>query len=69
MTPEKLDLLFPFIVLGYGAIMTVVLNSPLSELAEKRLPQPITQQIKAHRGLGLFCLIAGALWSMQNIWL
>jgi hypothetical protein len=70
MTPDKLDLIFPFIILGYGAVMTVVLNTPLlSELAEQRLPHNITQQIKAHRGLGLFCLISGAIWSLQNLWL
>jgi hypothetical protein len=70
MTPEKLDFVFPFVVLTYGAVMTLVLNCPLfSELAEHRLPNNIVRQIKAHRGLGLFCLIAGSLWSMQNIWL
>ena len=51
MVPEKLDLIFPFVVLAYGAVMTVVLNTPLfSDLAERRLPEGITQQIKAHRG-------------------
>ena len=70
MTPEKLDLLFPFLVCGYGAVMTLVLNTPFfSELAELRLPPALNQQLKAHRGLGLFCLIAGAIWSMQNLWL
>lgn len=70
MTPEKLDLIFPFVVLGYGAVMTLVLNSPLlSDLAEKRLPAAMRDQLKAHRGLGVLCLVIGALWSLQNIWL
>ena len=70
MTPEKLDFAFPFIILTYGAVMTFVLNSRFfSDLAERRLPDNIARQIKAHRGLGLFCLIAGSLWSLQNIWL
>ncbi|NJL25834.1 MAG: hypothetical protein HC902_12110 [Calothrix sp. SM1_5_4] len=60
MTPEKLDLLFPFLVLGYGVTMTLVLNTPFfADLAEKRLPHPVAQQIRAHRGLGLVCLIVG----------
>jgi hypothetical protein len=70
MLPENLDFIFPFFVLAYGAIMTFVLNIPLlSELAEQRLPYNVVRQINAHRGLGLFCLITGSLWSMQNIWL
>ena len=70
MTPEKLDLLFPFVVTAYGAAMTFVLNTPaLVELAETRLPYAVNQQIKGHRGLALICLVAGGLWSLQNLWL
>ncbi len=70
MSPEKLDLFFPFLVFAYGAIMTLVLHlRPLSELAETRLPPALGQQLKAHRGLGLLCLVVGGLWSVQNLWL
>ncbi len=70
MTPEKLDFIFPFVVLAYGATMTFVLNSrTLVELAENRLPAEITQQIKGHRVLALICLSVGAFWSLQNLWL
>jgi hypothetical protein len=70
MTPEKLDLWFPFIVFAYGAIMTFTLNHPtLQELAETRLPHAVAQQMKAHRGLGLICLAIGGMWSLQNLWL
>jgi hypothetical protein len=70
MTLEKLDLLFPFIVFGYGALITFVLNQPVLErLAETRLPPPMRAQLQAHRGLALFCLVAGGLWSLQNLWL
>ncbi len=70
MTPEKLDLLFPFLVCAYGAVMTFVLNTPFfSELAEVRLPPALNQQIKAHRGFSVLCLILGGFWSLQNLWL
>jgi hypothetical protein len=69
MLPEKLDLLFPVIVMVYGAVMTLVLHAkPFSELAETRLPYAVSQQMKAHRGLGLFCLVIGGFWSLQNLW-
>lgn len=70
MTPDKLDLLFPFVVFGYGAVMTFVLHTPaLSDLAETRLPANVCAQIKAHKGFGLLCLVVGGLWSLQNLWL
>ena len=70
MTPEKLDLIFPFFVFAYGAIMTFTLHHPkLQELAETRLPYAVAQQMKAHKSLGLICLVVGGMWSLQNIWL
>ncbi len=70
MTPEKLDLLFPFVVFAYGAILTFVLHHPrMIELAESRLPEQLRQQMKAHRGFGLLCLVLGGFWSLQNLWL
>ena len=69
MVPETLDKIFPFIVFGYGFILTGILNSPLSELAETRLPARVAVQMKAHRGLALVCLGVGFLWSMQSLWL
>lgn len=67
---EKLDMFFPFLMFAYGAVMTLVLNTRiLTELAERRLPYAVHQQMMAHRALGLFCLIAGGLWSLQNLWL
>ena len=70
MTPEKLDLLFPFVVFGYGVIMTVVSATPiLMQLAEQRLPQPVHQQLRAHQVLGWVCFLLGGLWSLQNLWL
>lgn len=70
MTHKELDFLFPFFVLAYGALMTFVLNSPrLMRIAEERFPPPLLQQMNMHRSLGIVCLIVGALWSLQNIWL
>jgi hypothetical protein len=70
MLPEKLDLIFPFVVLAYGTMMTFVLHHPaLMELAETRLPKDVLSQMKGHRVLGLICLVTGAFWSLQNLWL
>ena len=70
MTPEKLDLIFPFFVFGYGATMTLVLHHPFFvELAEQRLPGSLLTQIRGHRGLALICLAVGSIWSTQNLWL
>lgn len=69
MTYQQLDFVFPFFVLGYGALMTFVLNlRPLAELAEKRLPAPLLQQMNMHRTFAIISLVVGALWSLQNIW-
>ena len=70
MTPEKLDLIFPFIVFAYGAMMTLVLHHPFFvELAEQRLPSNVVTQIRGHRALALICLAVGSMWSTQNLWL
>ncbi len=69
MTIHELDFIFPFFVLGYGALVTFVLNMPvLMERAEHRLPQEWLRQIQAHRILALVSLIGGGLWSLQNLW-
>ena len=70
MTPEKLDLIFPFVVFTYGAMMTFVLHHPFFvQLAEQRLPGPVLTQMRGHRVLALICLAVGSFWSTQNIWL
>ncbi|OFZ14493.1 MAG: hypothetical protein A2Z20_00720 [Bdellovibrionales bacterium RBG_16_40_8] len=70
MTYKELDFFFPVMVLFYGALMTFVLNSPrLMRIAEERFPQELLQQMNMHRTLGVFCLVIGALWSLQNMWL
>lgn len=67
---NELDFIFPFFVLAYGALMSLVLNTPfLMELAEKHFPQPLQVQMKSHRVLALICLVVGTVWSLQNIWL
>ena len=69
MTHQELDFIFPFFVLGYGVLMTYVLhNKYLMEIAEKRFPQPLVQQMNGHRTLGLICLVVGSLWTLQNVW-
>lgn len=69
MSVHTLDLLFPYFVFAYGALVTLVLNIPfLVELAEHRLPSELGRQLLAHRWLALVCLVVGALWSLQNLW-
>ena len=70
MTVEKLDYIFPFVVFGYGVVMTFILNNPkLIEIAEQRLPSDMWSQFKAKKVLAMICLVIGSLWSLQNIWL
>lgn len=70
MSLEKLDLLFPFLVFVYGALMTLVLETPFfAEMAENRLPPTVRDQLKAHKGFAFFCFVIGSLWSLQNLWL
>ena len=50
--------------------MTLALNWPgLLDKAGQRLPGPLVNQLKSHRILGLICLVVGALWVLQNLWL
>ena len=66
---SQLDFMFPFFVFGYGLLMTVILNHQgLMEIAEQQLPTNILTQFRAHRALGITCLIVGTFWSLQNLW-
>lgn len=75
MNIYTLDLIFPFFVFAYGALITFVLSFPQFErlaerlMAQGKLPQQAYQQMKAHRILALICLCIGGLWSLQNLWL
>ncbi len=70
MNIALLDYYFPFFVFTYGAMIYFVLHyPPLIKIAEQRLPNYYWNQLKMHRGLSLFCLAIGGLWSLQNIWL
>jgi hypothetical protein len=69
MTPQRLDTIFPYLCFFYGAMMTVVLSSTrLARIADERLPSQLVTQWRAHRGLALVCLVVGAAWILQNIW-
>ncbi len=70
MTIHELDLVFPYLCFIYGAVMTLFLNiSWLDKLAEERLPQNLLLQVQGHRGLAAGCLVVGAAWILQNLWL
>lgn len=69
MTYQQLDLLFPFFVFTYGAIMCFVTNTPLLfEKAEAKVPREMLNRLRAHEPLGWVCFIVGGLWSVQNLW-
>jgi hypothetical protein len=65
---DELDLIFPFVVLIYGALVTFVLQTTsLMERAEQAFPDSVVQQLKANRALAAICLIVGFLWSVQTL--
>jgi hypothetical protein len=70
MTIAQLDTVFPYVCFLYGAVMTVVLNSPaLARIADERFPPELVANWRSHRGLALVCLVVGAAWILQNLWL
>ena len=65
---DKLDLIFPFVVLSYGAVVTLVLSSTsLIERAEQAFPDSVVQQLKTNRVLALICVVVGFFWSLQTL--
>lgn len=69
MTHTTLDLLFPWIVFGYGTLLSLVLNSRrLMDIAEEKLPVALYTQLNAHRWLAAASVVIGAIWILQNIW-
>ncbi len=69
MTYQQLDLIFPYFVFAYGAMVSFVLSSkPLMRIAEERLPGPLLSQFTGHRVLAMLCLWVGTLWILQNLW-
>lgn len=70
MTYQQLDLIFPFFVFIYGAMMTFVLNNQkLMAIARDRFPIDLLKQMNAHRKLAIVCLIIGGPWSLQTLWM
>lgn len=70
MTVAHLDAWFPYICFAYGFVMTMVLASDrLNRLADERFPEELVARWRGHRGLAAFCLVAGAAWILQNLWL
>jgi hypothetical protein len=65
---EKIDLLFPFVILSYGVLVTLVLSSTnLIERAEQAFPDSVVHQLKSNRGLAHICLVVGFFWSLQTL--
>lgn len=65
---NELDLYFPYIVLCYGIIMTLVTQMPhLMEKAQESMNQELIQWFYGHRVIGSVCLYVGGLWSLQRL--
>jgi hypothetical protein len=70
MSPQAIDTVFPYVCFLYGSVMTFVLNIPaLVRIADERLPQNLAAQWKGHRALAFTCMLVGAAWTLQNLWL
>jgi hypothetical protein len=70
MSLNELDQMFPLVIFLYGALLLGVLSIPrVWSLAQEHLPADYLLRLKAKRGLAYFCVVLGALWSLQNIWL
>ena len=64
----ELDFYFPYMVLFYGSLMTLVTSlHDLREKAQESMNPEIVQWFYGHRGLGLVCLFVGGLWSLQRL--
>lgn len=67
---EIVDSIFPYVIFGYGAIVTVIMHFPfLMELGRKRIPDETLRRMQSHAHLAQICLWVGGLWILQTIWL
>ncbi len=65
---HEIDLYFPYFVLVYGLIMTVVTQLPfLKKQAMENMNSELVQWFYGHRVLGMVCLAVGSLWSLQRL--
>ena len=66
----ELDLYFPYIVLFYGGLMTLVTNLPhLGEKASQNISPELLHWFYGHKILGTVCLFVGSLWSVQRLFI
>jgi hypothetical protein len=66
----ELDLYFPYIVLFYGLVMSVVTHIPgLFEQARETLDPDVLHWFYGHRIMGSVCLFVGGLWSLQRLFI
>lgn len=64
---NELDFYFPYIVLFYGSIMTLMTNIPLlKQKLARYLDQEVLQWFYSHQTMGVVCLFVGSLWSFQR---
>ena len=65
---QEIDLYFPYLVLIYGSIMTLVTQLPqLRQKADESMSTELVQWFYGHRVLGLICLAVGGLWTLQRL--
>lgn len=68
MDPQRLDAIFPWIVLAYGALVSFTLSSDrLNALADRYVPSEHLARLRGHRRLALICLAIGGLWTLQDL--
>ncbi|MCJ8276723.1 MAG: hypothetical protein HRT44_08860 [Bdellovibrionales bacterium] len=64
----EVDFYFPFIVLMYGLVMSIVTHgSYFKKMAYQSFNDEMVQWFYGHRMLGLVCLTIGGLWSFQRV--
>lgn len=65
-----IDIYFPYIVLLYGLVMTMVTNLPgLQKKARETMDTELLNWFYGHKMMGSVCLFVGALWSAQRLFI
>lgn len=70
MNYQELDLIFPYVMFAYGALITLVLSSEkLMKIAEEQMPSVYRERLVGAQVLANLSLWLGGLWILQNLWL
>ena len=70
MIGTSLDFYFPYIVFAYGVIFTALTNLPvLEKIAQENFGSFVHQRWQAAHRLSMICLVVGAIWILQRLWI